>query len=644
MQRRRAPRDARATGFTLLAILLILAGLTLVVGITLYRGMEERRNTSLVRHDAAALAIAEVGLERTRAYLASMLLTQPDLDRALDPHLDTNCASPSSSSTAQREDDNVPVFNEVGTSVVQLAPANRRFRKVPHDLDGDGQVDGAYLVRIEDNDDDSEANSVFPGTTSNNNSSGNCTEGSLFLKSNLFRDRDRTVIITVVGIYPGTDETTAHAHKVLRVRVGPKVSAGIVAGGSIDLQGASAVCGQFGNVSVVGDVLNGCFCGSGGSCCGSSNNNCVVEATGTCDSGLEFGGSQSVCIPGSSVPPSPKVHVWSSTNAPPKCTAPPCTPFYYARQSATGGAEVYMWDYNMAPTCRDPQACGRLHPPGETDVAAVQPCPVAPTCWKPVYPSAGVTCSASDPSAIFGTDTVLGAVGSLTAMSPSWPAVSVCDNTTRVWKLTNSGSNTVKASTCTKSTEAYPTVGLPGDPLGSSVIVGDTFEYDSTSAPLLPRGIWLMESNVIMSKPTPSCGTLLGNPPLTPPLSPGWGVSILSVGDIKLQGTSVFSLMPAHPQGITLLAGRDFWLRTGTTQLRTCKTSAAVMVHEQVDLDANTVLEAQLVAENKANCSLTLDQTEAITMHGNTTLAVPVLPPIPVGPQVDILEWAESSY
>src|SRR5688572_16274422 len=102
------PRGARA-GFTLLALLLILAAMTLLTAMALQLGEDERRSSSLMRHDARALALAEVGLERTRAYLAAVGTSQVDLDRVLDPNLDTGCTHLPTLDGA-RDDDYLPVF------------------------------------------------------------------------------------------------------------------------------------------------------------------------------------------------------------------------------------------------------------------------------------------------------------------------------------------------------------------------------------------------------------------------------------------------------------------------------------------------------------------------------------------------------
>src|SRR5687767_2687673 len=87
----RRGRSPEAAGFTLLAILVVLAALTLVVGMALQRGEDERRSAVLVKHDALALSAAEFGLDRSRAYLGAILDKEGDLDKALDPLMNTHC-------------------------------------------------------------------------------------------------------------------------------------------------------------------------------------------------------------------------------------------------------------------------------------------------------------------------------------------------------------------------------------------------------------------------------------------------------------------------------------------------------------------------------------------------------------------------
>jgi hypothetical protein len=653
LQRGRAWGKVRPTGFTLLAILIVVAALTLLAGTALYRGMEERRNTSLVRHDAAALAVAEVGLERTRAYLAAILAREPDLDRALDPNLDTNCASLLNLG-GNVADDNLPVFNGsapfFATAPITLSHSGRVFRKVPHDLNGDGTIDSAYLVRIDDNDDDKESLTAFQSTTNNNPGTNlNCLEGlDVFQqlgRSNLVRDRDRTVIITVIGVYPvnaaGTNVETAQTHKVLRVRVGPRQTTGVIAGGHINISGNAAVCGQFGNVSSTGNVSDGCFCGDGngnsGCCTTATSSNCVVEAAEGCDPNLSFGTSQSVCIPGSSVPPPPKVHVWNSTNAPGKCNSVTgCTPFYYLRHSGTN-TEVHMWKYAES-GCDNPQACGRLFPPHLPYSSEISPC--SPVCWKKVYTANVGTSPLLPPlpacavqNAVVGVDVAaLPALNPLTSTDPSW----VCGVSPypSVWQADTSQATTSPSSSCDEGDGPYPTLATaPTGALGKHSSIGTNFNYVGTPqmGPTIPRGVWLVEGNVHFTGSSPGSCT-----PTPPP------VSVLAVGSIRVQ--SALRMVPAHPMGILLLAGRDLLMDQGNTDIFTCGASAAILAHEEFQVKGNGILEAQIVAEDKGECSSLVATDDAITMGGTTDIIVTHMPPIAAGPQVEILEWSESSY
>ncbi|WP_375770636.1 hypothetical protein NR798_06990 [Archangium gephyra] len=594
-------------GFTLLALLLVLAAMTLLVAATLQLGEDERRSASLVRHDARALALAEAGVERSRAYLAALLATNVDLDRALDPLLDTDCAS-LPSPVSGRDDDNLPVFT-VGDTVV-LPGSGKRFFRVPHE-------DGAYLVRFDDNDDDGD--SPAPEAATSNNPIGGCSEGDDLApgKNNPLRDRDQTVIVTVVGLYPGTDPATAQARKVLRVRVGPQPAAGIIAGGSIDLDGASHVCGLHGDIFATEDITGtGCMCGT--KCKGGPPKKQACDANTTClaQSGGDVcsatgGGSASQCVPGTSVPPPPVVNVWSSLNAPPGCVGLTCTPFYYLRDLGTG-AQVHMWNYSKS-GCERPQACPRIFHPGES--SATEPCS---KCWEKVHD--GASCSGSGKKEIRKLDDV-----SLTVPLPL-PWLTGCSNTAPlVWKASSVSFTSVKD--CDPSTGLYP-VPSPGQWSKDTSFSG-SFQYGGAR---LPRGVWMVEGNVDFGTNSPACAAY--------PV--GWkGATVLAQGDVDLHGE--LSFIPAHPRGIALLAGRDMKVSQGNTYIDTCGQSAALLVHEQFYMVANSHLTGQLVVENAGQCS-GLVTGSAITMKGNATIEVVAPPPIPSGRSASVLDWSESAY
>lgn len=606
--RARADLGRARAGFTLLALLLVLAAMTLLVATTLQLGEDERRSASLVRHDARALALAEAGVERSRAYLATLLGTNVDLDRALDPLLDTDCGSLPTFGNG-RDDDHLPAFTD--GDVVELPGTGKRFYRVPY-------ADGAYLVRFDDNDDD--GSSPAPEVATSNNSGSSCVEGDDLTagKSNPVRDRDQTVILTVVGLYPGTDPATAQARKVLRVRVGPQAGAGIIAGGTIEMDGASHVCGKHGDIISTEDISGtGCICGTG--CKGGPPKRQACDANTTClaQSGGDVcsatgGGSSSQCVPGTSVPPPPVVNVWSSQNAPPGCVGLACTPFYYLRDTSTG-VQVHMWNYARS-KCERPQSCPRIFHPGES--SGTEPCG---KCWDKVFD--GASCSGAAKKEVRKLDDVL-----LTAPIPL-PWVGSCSNPSPlVWKASSVGTSAVKDCD-TGSGVLYP--GTSPGPWSKDSSFAGSFQYAGAR---LPRGVWMVEGNVDFGANSPACTDF--------PV--GWkGATVLAQGDVIIQAE--LNMRPAHPRGIALLAGRDMKVSKGNTYVDTCGESAALLVHEQFYMVANTHLTGQVVVENAGTCSSTVSGS-AITLKGNATLEVVAPPPIPSGRPASVLEWSESSY
>ncbi len=638
----KAARDTRPMGFTLLAILLVLAALTLLVGMALSRGLEEQRNSLQVVQDAKALAIAEFGLDRTRAYVASLSNGEVDLDRALDPNGDTVCTVFPLPNVGT-EDDNLPVFD--GGTPYTMANSGRKFLKVPYH-GPDGSVEGAYLVRIDDNDDDGRPNALFPDSTSN---TGLCPEGldlPLAAKNNPVRDRDQSVFITVVGIYPGTDVATAKASKVLRARVATERSpaAGIMAAGNVDIGNNGNVCGEYGSIAVNGNFPRGCVCGS---TCGGGppqqrcpGHTCNVRTSGS-SCGAGFGGGGGTCTANAPVPPPPEVEVWNRLNAPPACPASApansCIPFYYLRADKVAGlvppssnsdkAQVYMWKYSAA-GCENPQAFARIHYPGEPDSPAA-------ACWKLVYDGNDAACDggkvkmANDPS--------------LRARDPSM--TTPCNTAPIVFLSPGTSSTTTSASPCDSANTLYPhnALALGVDPrYKPNTLTGGKFEYQPSPAGTpIPTGVWLVDGNFTFKSDTPDFPSL--------PAS-----TLLVTGDVTQENGLTVRMKPAH-RGVALLVGRDFEYKTGGqgmfltcgnpgTPLTSCP-GAAVLVNEQFKMGSNSHFQAQLVVRNAGTCS-PRSQGLAIEVNGNATFSVPGPPPI-YAPSVGgskVMSWAESSY
>ncbi|HVE87319.1 MAG TPA: PilX N-terminal domain-containing pilus assembly protein, partial [Myxococcales bacterium] len=215
-------------GYSMLAALLVVAVLAVIAVAALQLGGSARQGSGGERDHQQALALAELGLERTRAYLAQVSATDVDLDRALDPNLDTVCVpGPPLTFGAGTAEDHFPPFTGAGVGPVAAGPAGRMFMRVP-------SGGGAYLVRIDDNEDDE--NGTYLNATGNHQATG-CAEGAALggARQNPVRDRDRTVVVTVIGIYPGTTLATARATRTLRVELGPGKAAGIYAGGDVDM-------------------------------------------------------------------------------------------------------------------------------------------------------------------------------------------------------------------------------------------------------------------------------------------------------------------------------------------------------------------------------------------------------------------------
>jgi hypothetical protein len=588
------PASSRsARGYVLLAVMLLLAALVLLVAVAQQRSGDEAVTGAFERSDAQARALAEVGLERTRAYLGALMEQDVDLDRALDPGLDTDCAQLPVLG-GDTLDDFLPTFTD-GKRVV-ASSSGKAFLRVPVE----DTAEGAYFVRIDDNDDDAQDSSVL-GPATANNPAGNCLEGPLAspARTNPVRDRDGTVWITVIGVHPGTSLEGAAARHTLRVLVGPGASAGLIAGGTVRMQGRAYVCGEFGDVVATGSIEDGCLCGSGcfvgvpWKSCGPGNA-CTGQSGGsTCSA--KSGGAGGECTAEAPVEAPPKVSPWDVTLAPTGCQAGQCTPFYYLRldEQVPAQARLYAWNYAACPS---PRAGPRICAPRECG-----------SCWGLL----NVTHEKLD------------------VLVPDAPWLWRADGVT--------GFRSGPAECDAADTGSYP--GTPG--FTRKDLRNVTFDLLPANrrprelAPL-PRGVWFVEGNVRFGfgDEVFDC-TQLGEDPLD-------GVSIIATGDIVHEAKALY-LRPASPRGVVLLAGRDLVLHGGNSRVHTCGSSAAVMVHEQVELGANSHLEAQLVAENASTCSDRVSGP-AVHMRGAATVAVPQVPPLSVGPPVRVRLYSESTH
>lgn len=587
----------------MLAALLIVVALIAIAAAVVQLGGAARQISAGERDHQQALAIAELGLERTRAYLQQLSVTDVDFDRALDPNLDTTCSTASApllTLGGVQTDDHLPPFTGAGVTSIPVPPSGKQFLLVP-------VAGGSYLVRIDDNEDDETG--TYQSSTGNNG----CAEGTALgsILQNPVRDRDKTVIVTVIGLYPGVDPLKARATRTLRTTMGPGKAAGIYAGGDVDMAGASKACGEYADLSTTGSFPNGCLCDV--ACAGGPpQNRCGVLGTSTCDANAagtcgatNLGGG--TCQASAVVPPPPKVAPFDGTNGPPPCTAAPCTPFYYLRHDLAVATTVYQWNYSGLADggCTKPAHFARLCAPGDS-------LPDCPTCWSQVYSAdAGPTYD------VMFTDDA-----TRLALNPG----PVTAGATTYWKVTE-GLPTATAGCDTVPAE-YPDAGT-GYGIGQDEVPGSTFHLQTQP----PQGVWIVEGNMdTAGVTTPDCLT-----------HDARKNSLDVVGNVD-DSTNQLTLLPASAKGYSLLAGRDMRMTTGNTVFSTCATGGAVMVREQFTAGGNDHLEAQLIVGNQGVCSATVSGANAISTSGNFTVHVSGYPLVETGSAASTLSWAESTF
>jgi hypothetical protein len=599
---RRRPRQPR--GYVLAGVLVVLLVLGLVALMTLRQGAAARRLSPVDRDRALALGLAEVGLERAAELLTTRAAADQDFDRVLDPLGDTTCA-PTPAGLALgggRGDDHAPPFPDAAT--VTAGPANLRWSRLELEQ-------GAVLVRVDDNADDNDPTLPveFTGNT------GDCVEGSAAEPSqNPVRDRDRTVVVTAVGVAAGGDPSLARATRVLEATFAPPPPAGLVARGDVVLSGAS-VCGAGGDVVAAGDVVGGCLCSarcSGPGRC-DTDELCDAHASGdTCTA--TSGGTGGACLARQRVPTVPRANPWDVRNAPRSCIAPPCTPFFYLRWDGAD-TRLYLWNYGGVPLgdvgrCTDPAAWGRLCHPLDTEASCR-----GGGCWSLVSSGGGGTRARE--LRLVDSD-------ALEAMTPppmpSHPLVPV------TWQTREDDAAPRNLDATCGATATPLDVWPAGTPLGWDAAPRVTFEMTS---PTLPRGVWFIEGNVRWRQDVASCQE--PQPKRR---------TVLALGDLHFERS--LGLLPASRRPVAVVAGRDLRLSGPGTTVAACG-PGAVLVHEQVWLDAETAVVAQLVVDNRGTCSGEVTGP-AVQATSGAVIRQQHPPPLPSGPPVVRTSWRELPW
>lgn len=315
-------------GFALVIVLLIGFIATAVAATMLATTMATAVSTGHSGAAEQARSLALFGIERANAYVFPFEKLTGDYDGLLDPGLVG--AVPAGAGTAQcgtlpptcaqggNRECNLPLYTD-GSAITY---AGKRYMRVA--VGG-----GAYLTRFDDDSDDlinddvcnsagrSCLNDLWFDQTGNSCTTGNkCREGPSDLASkstcgastafdNPFRDRNRAVVATVIGIWPGDNPDTA-AHRVVYRQTftmqSPPAVFGIESENNLTIDGASKLfmCSGIASVGVYGSIsgasTNGCYCGPARAEVATSLPQCdvndVVDSTCTNLSECVFGVAQ----------------------------------------------------------------------------------------------------------------------------------------------------------------------------------------------------------------------------------------------------------------------------------------------------------------------------------------------------------------
>lgn len=205
-----------------------------------------------------AETIAVAGMERAVAYAEAAAVIERDFDLLLDPNLDVDCVAQARNATAIGAR-GLPRFTDPGAS--NAVVDGRTYRVVPFN-------GGAYLVRFDDDADDVVDNVSYASFSGNHNATGSCAEGPTFSGgNNPFRDRNRAVWVSVLGIYPGTDPAHAN-HRVALTRYHISTqrlpSLGFVTRDGLSTNNRLTFCSEIADISVGGaaNMNGGDICGA----------------------------------------------------------------------------------------------------------------------------------------------------------------------------------------------------------------------------------------------------------------------------------------------------------------------------------------------------------------------------------------------
>jgi hypothetical protein len=243
-------RFKRARGFVLVVcVICSVAMVAIAMALVFTAGsnkMVAAKGASIDESESIAIA----GMERSVAYAERVADVERDFDRLLDPELGISCVAATNANT-HLGTSGLPRFSDGDVVVVD----GKSFRRVPYGR-------GAYLIRFDDDVDDTVVNPAWAPFT-NNHAVNGCDEGpgatGFAGGHNAFRDRNRSVWISVIGIYPGTDIAKARHRTSLRrlhISTARLPAAAFFVGDDIDVNSLT-FCSGLGDVGASDDITIG---------------------------------------------------------------------------------------------------------------------------------------------------------------------------------------------------------------------------------------------------------------------------------------------------------------------------------------------------------------------------------------------------
>ncbi|MFH1810950.1 MAG: hypothetical protein ABIJ09_19570 [Pseudomonadota bacterium] len=511
-------RARRQGGFALVIVVVLAVAATAAVAALYTAFLSTRLPAAKTAAGDMSRSIAESGMARTIAYLQRAVSS--DMDRVLDPGWTAVCNSPNSaaweppvmcaSGAAINCFRPVPNFTDTGAGTVYYN--SQPYRRVPYS-------GGAYLVQFSDDADDLVANADWNTATGNSLTLGdpNCMEGPAGLGGgdNPARDRNRTIWITVIGIYPGTNPAVTQQRTTLRklhTSVLPPAVVGMEVKGNIDVSGSGDFlgCSPIGSIEIDGNFVGP---GSGKACaCGfsladglgswdhctdaaitGSAPNCGSVGVGCADGVLDTPGPVLPAIPspdlagGAPGDPGTDWYVdWSR----------PCV--FWLSDNLYNGS-LWFWDANAhrASCSADGTVCGPCGSMEGADQGLLwgpdlnntgHPASYA-RCWTPLIVNANTTCDWVGPGAsevdtaggcfwkpnnTAASSTVSAVNGTLTGLVVPVPATEVwptslggCAGTPcgATWNIGAETVNKPAWASCSFNYPPYPTGALPSQPV-----------------------------------------------------------------------------------------------------------------------------------------------------------------------------------